>query len=536
VAAASVEEIIARLILAGQQQFSHGAKEAAQDIKGIGTQAKETSSQASKSMSGIRFPDWKNKLKGFAKFAAGASALYAAKRGLESAVSGTEDLAKATIQLQRTTGLDSETASKWAEIAKVRGIDATALNRSLVVLSRNMVNATQGNKKSVAAFDALGVSMDSVRAGDTSTVMMQMANGLKNMKNPAERAALTQQLLSRNGQAMLPVFMQGSKAINDQMNMAQKYGAVIGGEGVNHTKEFLARQREMKMAMDGLKVSVGTALMPVILTLTAALAKLAATFQPLLRSGTAVKIMLGTLVFAFLALKALNIVTSIAAGAEAMRSLALGTKAAAAAQWLLNLAMEANPIGIIIAALVALGVAFVVLYKKVGWFRNAVNTALNAVKNAAVAVFGWIKGHWPLLVAILTGPFGVAVYAIVKHFKTVKQAARDAINFLIKGWNSLQFKVPGFKAGPVHFGGFSLGVPKIPLLASGGLVTSPGAAVVGDQGPEIVSLPRGAGVSPIPSLPSLSALIRVPVFLDKRQIALATAEYNSDVAARKGNA
>src|SRR5262249_41303242 len=162
---------------------------------------------------------------------------------------GTEELGKATLQLQRTTGLDAETASKWAEIARVRGVDAMKLNRGLVVLSRNMVNATQGNKKALAAFDALGVSMDSVRAGDTSTVMMQMANGFKNMKNPAEKAALAQQLLSRGGQQLMPLFNQGSEAINEQMNLAKKYGAVIGGEGVNHTKEFMQQQRELKYAM-----------------------------------------------------------------------------------------------------------------------------------------------------------------------------------------------------------------------------------------------------------------------------------------------
>jgi len=35
------------------------------------------------------------------------------------------------------------------------------------------------------------------------------------------------------------------------------------------------------------------------------------------------------------------------------------------------------------------------------------------------------------------------------------------------------------------------------LLAKGGTVRSAGSAVVGDRGPELLSLPKGAGVTPI---------------------------------------
>ena len=39
--------------------------------------------------------------------------------------------------------------------------------------------------------------------------------------------------------------------------------------------------------------------------------------------------------------------------------------------------------------------------------------------------------------------------------------------------------------------------PNIPGLAHGGAVTRGGAAIVGERGPEMVSLPAGAVVSPI---------------------------------------
>ena len=51
--------------------------------------------------------------------------------------------------------------------------------------------------------------------------------------------------------------------------------------------------------------------------------------------------------------------------------------------------------------------------------------------------------------------------------------------------------------GVGKIGGSSFGVPQIPYLARGGLITRGGFAIVGDAGPEMVSLPAGAGVHPL---------------------------------------
>lgn len=211
------------------------------------------------------------------------------------------------------------------------------------------------------------------------------------------------------------------------------------------------------------------------------------------------------------------------------------TRTWAAVQWLLNAALSANPIGLVVIAIAALVAGLVLAYTKSETFRNIVNAAFGAVRAVAVSVFGWIKSHWPLLAAILAGPFGVAVLAIVKNFDKVKTAARDAINFLIRGWNSLSFKIPGFDPpgpGP-KFGGINISVPKIPLLAEGGLVNRAGVALVGDAGPELVHLPMGAAVEPLGAGGGTMTAV-VPVYLDRRQIALAVGSFNDDDKARKG--
>lgn len=71
------------------------------------------------------------------------------------------------------------------------------------------------------------------------------------------------------------------------------------------------------------------------------------------------------------------------------------------------------------------------------------------------------------------------------------------INRFIGAWNDLSFKLPAVNVstpfGTIHWGGFRLDTPDVPLipqLAEGGLVTAPTMAVVGEAGPEAV-IPLG---------------------------------------------
>ena len=76
----------------------------------------------------------------------------------------------------------------------------------------------------------------------------------------------------------------------------------------------------------------------------------------------------------------------------------VATKAATIAQRALNLAMRMNPIGLVIMALVALGAAVVVMYNRVGWFKDGVQAAWAGIKLAVGAVASWFMTYvWPTI-------------------------------------------------------------------------------------------------------------------------------------------
>lgn len=133
------------------------------------------------------------------------------------------------------------------------------------------------------------------------------------------------------------------------------------------------------------------------------------------------------------------------------------TWAMSAAQWALNAAMAANPIFLIIIAIIALIAGIVLLWKNSETFRNIVTAVWDAVWGAIKAVWDWIKNNWPLLLAILTGPIGLAVRWIVQHWDEIvstvkaipgkiKDAFGNAKNMLIQiGKDMIQGLINGIK-------------------------------------------------------------------------------------------
>lgn len=95
-----------------------------------------------------------------------------------------------------------------------------------------------------------------------------------------------------------------------------------------------------------------------------------------------------------LAIIALYAKDAIVRGALAVKTVALtvATKAQTAAQWLLNAAMTANPIGLIIAAIVALIAIFATLWNKSEGFRNFWINLWESIKNIVNNAVNWITG------------------------------------------------------------------------------------------------------------------------------------------------
>ncbi|UVD40877.1 tape measure protein [Mycobacterium phage Kashi_VT1] len=85
-----------------------------------------------------------------------------------------------------------------------------------------------------------------------------------------------------------------------------------------------------------------------------------------------------------------NTATTVRGRIAAMAS-AVASRAAAAAQWLWNAALTANPIGLVIAAVVAAGVALWAFFTKTETGRKLWDKIWTGIKTTALTVWEWLK-------------------------------------------------------------------------------------------------------------------------------------------------
>ena len=239
----------------------------------------------------------------------------------------------------------------------------------------------------------------------------------------------------------------------------------FGGAADVAAKSYEGRMKSMKIAMDETKESIGAALLP-------ALQKLLEILQPVAKWAQE-----NTTLFLIVAGTVGGLAAAIVVANVAIKAWTVATQVATAAQTLFNFVMSANPIALVILAIVAFVAALVVLYNKFEVVRTVVNTVFNAIK-----------------VGVTT-----SLDFLTNYFEGVLNIYKNIFNAIAKLWNNtigkLSFKFPDWVPG---FGGKGFSVPNIPMLAEGGIVNSPTLAMIGEKGPEaVVPLNRNSGVGGI---------------------------------------
>ncbi|MED3647774.1 phage tail tape measure protein [Halalkalibacterium halodurans] len=183
--------------------------------------------------------------------------------------------------------------------------------------------------------------------------------------------------------------------------------------------------------------------------------------------------------------------------------------------------------------------------------RDTVTDVINSVKSRVDNTFNTIKNTiekaWNKTKEITDNIWD----SIVDSIKGAINGVIKAINGIIDGINSIEIsvpKIPDWVPGLGGSGGGSIGfpnVPKIPSLATGGVVSSPTLAVVGDAGrgnPEIVApqkmissivgnelkkyFSEFAQGSEDTGGQERTIEINVPLYIDGKEVARATARYN----------
>lgn len=120
--------------------------------------------------------------------------------------------------------------------------------------------------------------------------------------------------------------------------------------------------------------------------------------------------------------------TATSAGTAATLAHTVATKAAAAGQWLLNAAMSANPIGIVVLAIAGLVAGFIALYKNSETFRNAVNKLWTAVKEAFGKIAEVVSNVFGKVKETVSGAWDKVKTATSEKLSSLKETVSGAFN------------------------------------------------------------------------------------------------------------
>ncbi|AYN55887.1 tape measure protein [Microbacterium phage Coltrane] len=124
-----------------------------------------------------------------------------------------------------------------------------------------------------------------------------------------------------------------------------------------------------------------------------------------------------------------------------------------------------------------------------------VNGVFSGIGNAIKTALDWIKGVWDGMWQGMVDFFGSVFGGIVGIAKAPINGVISLINGAIRALNGFKVTIPDWVPG---IGGqtWGLSIPTIPMLATGGTITGSGYAIVGENGPELLKLPKGAQVNP----------------------------------------
>lgn len=134
-----------------------------------------------------------------------------------------------------------------------------------------------------------------------------------------------------------------------------------------------------------------------------------------------------------------------------------------------------------------------------GTVRDRVVGAFRTAWDFLKRVWGWtpyglIINNWDKILGFFKGLPGRVSRAVGGIWNGLWTGFRGVLNRVIGAWNNFHLTIGGGKIAGVSLPSVTLNTPNIPYLATGTPYAPGGLAMVGERGPELVSLPRGSRV------------------------------------------
>lgn len=386
------------------------------------------------------------------------------------------DTADTILDLNSITGMSTDAVQEWRKVAEVAGIGADSMTNASMKLTKSLDIMSTGTGKGAESLEKLGFSFEDIEAMSADERMNALTEALAGVDDKTERARIGTDLFGGSWKEIAPAVDLGAEA----MQKAKDSANIISEDDLVKANNFRISVEDMKEKLAFFATEIGLKVMPALQTMmdwfadkmpliqtiietamgyaseaidkvgnvieTHVVPKLQSLYDWIAPNIPAIKAFIedaiGVVVDLFEKLSEavqfvvdnLNIFLPVMAGVTgaivaqlvinslvgAYKAWKAATVAQTTVQWLLNVALNANPLGLIAIAIGAVIAIGILLWKN--W---------DVVKEKTLQLWDMIRNN-PLL-AIVAGPFGALIavgVSLWKNWDTIKEKGSQLWSFL----------------------------------------------------------------------------------------------------------
>ena len=373
------------------------------------------------------------------------------------------EMGDALEEMSQRTGWGIEALSEIKYAAELSG---TSLEGVELASKRLPVTLTSTGGAGAKAIGALGLSIDELRKLAPDQQFLKVATALASLPDPTQKAGLAVAIFGKSGTDILPMLANSAEGLDRMRQEARDLGLVMDKETAAKAAKFKDAMQKLQGQVQGLKLSTGEALVP-------ALKSLIDTVTPLIKR------------FTDFADKHPKLV---------QWGFKLGIALVVVGGGLYTVGKMIKPVSDSLKLAIGLVKVLRTVYAALSTvLRLKVIPSMVATRVAqlgiATSASGLLTVLGPLAIAGAAAGVGYGIYKLWNW-------ASKAGDFKTGGpdWQSKE-KLTGYPDALDVVRAYAREHPNIPGMASGGIVTRPTLATVGERGPEaIVPLRDSSGI------------------------------------------
>lgn len=158
-------------------------------------------------------------------------------------------------------GISAQAYQEWDAILGHCGASMDSLKAGMKTLSKAIAD---GSADQVAAFQAVGLSLEEVQQMSTEDVFAAVITGLQGMEEGAERTNIATTLLGRSAQELGPLLNTSAEATEEMRQTVNDLGGVMSDEAVAASAQFKDALQDLETAAGWFKRELVANILPYV--------------------------------------------------------------------------------------------------------------------------------------------------------------------------------------------------------------------------------------------------------------------------------